>query len=413
MYYTSVVVGLNMGRGWSHGQPGQDFPQWERRDAMENRAQRRRTAKRTLEPVAPRATAAQATSESAVAEPQALVVSHFVDSGEEGKPYMATLRLWGARATGARRAGPQDSFVREDVIEVDPGSGPHSVTSWIYGVAPGEWMVDAELLRPRNDRRAKPVAETVLLAEWSWRRWRLVAGPRVPIATRWARIAPMSPIPAVLPGSFPALGALAIVVALLVQAAFVARLGLPVMPAFLISLLALLAGLLAAKLWYAFLHPGPWRQALLGGWAVDGFLVVAPAVAVAGVIVAGLPIGPFLDATAPGMFLAVAVGRLGCFFTGCCAGRPTRSRFGVWSSDRKIGARRIPAQLIESAAGLAIGSGSGVLVASESLPSAGVIFVVALTVYVAVRVVLLRLRAERRDHLWRRSTGVSPSTVAQ
>ena len=346
-------------------------------------------------------------------EPQALVVSHIVDPGEEGKPYMATLRLWGARATGARRAGPQDSFIREDVIEVVPGSGPHSVTSWIYGVAPGAWMVDAELLRSRSQGRAKPAAEPVLRAEWSWRRWRLVAGPRAPVATRWARIAPLSPLPAVLPGSFPALGVLAIVVALLVQAAFVARLGLPVMPAFLTSMLALSAGLLAAKLWYAFLHPGPWRQALLGGWAVDGFLVVAPTVAVAGVIVAGLPIGRFLDATAPGMFLAVAVGRLGCFLTGCCAGRPTRSRFGVWSSDRKIGARRIPTQLFESVAGLAIGTASGVLVASGTVPIAGAIFLVALMLYVAVRIALLRLRAERREYLWRRSSAVSPGTAAQ
>ncbi len=70
--------------------------------------------------------------------------------------------------------------------------------------------------------------------------------------------------------------------------------------------------------------------------------------------------------------------RLGCFFTGCCAGRPTLSRFGIRSSDRRVVARRIPTR-----------RRCGVLA--------------ALVVYVIVRQGLLRLRQETRAFSWRRS----------
>jgi phosphatidylglycerol:prolipoprotein diacylglycerol transferase len=216
-------------------------------------------------------------------------------------------------------------------------------------------------------------------------------------------------MPGVIPGSFTVLGALGIVVALVVQSAILARANVPVSESLVVSLIALVSGLLGAKLWYAVLHPGPWRTALLGGWAVDGFLVVASVVAVAVLLVLDLPVGRFLDATAPGMFFAVAVGRLGCFFTGCCAGRCTHSRWGVWSfdRDRRIGARRVPAQLLESAAGLLIGMVAGALVLSEVLRLQGVIFVGAVVAYFVIRHALLRSRAERREYLWRRSGLVS------
>lgn len=73
------------------------------------------------------------------------------------------------------------------------------------------------------------------------------------------------------------------------------------------------------------LTPAPWRQAILGGWAVDGFLVVAPLAAVLPLLTFNLPVGAFLDAAVPGLFFGVAIGRVGCFLTGCCAGRISSS----------------------------------------------------------------------------------------
>src|SRR5260370_36366136 len=96
-----------------------------------------------------------------------------------------------------------------------------------------------------------------------------------------------------------------------------------------------------------------------GGSRAAAILLVAP----------GVPAGVFLDVTAPGLLVAMAVGRVGCFFVGCCGGPPTASRWGVWSSDQRVGARRIPTQLLESA--LAGILGLGVLVAVLSHGTAG------------------------------------------
>jgi phosphatidylglycerol:prolipoprotein diacylglycerol transferase len=349
---------------------------------------------------------------SRAVEKEALVVSHTFDSGQDGEPYSATVRLTGRRVGINRLPGPQDTFAQEDRIDrIVPGSGQYSVTSWVHGLEPGDWTVSAELLRQGTSgyRNGRVAAEPIPPAAWSWPRWALKAGSRGPVHTRWAMVLPLARIPGVIPGSFTLLGALGILVALIVQSAILARDNVPVSESLVVSLIALASGLLGAKVWYAVLHPGPWRKALLGGWAVDGFLVVASVVAVAIRLGFDRPIGPFLDATAPGIFFAVAIGRLGCFFTGCCAGRPTRSRWGVWSSDRdsRIGARRIPTQLLESAAGLAIGVIAGLLVVSDAPGVQGAVFVAAVAAYFLVRQGLLRLRAQRRDYLWRRSRLVS------
>jgi phosphatidylglycerol:prolipoprotein diacylglycerol transferase len=108
-----------------------------------------------------------------------------------------------------------------------------------------------------------------------------------------------------------------------------------------------------------------------------------------------VPVGAFLDAIAPGLMLGLAVGRVGCFFAGCCGGPPTASRWGVWSSDQRVGARRIPTQLLESL--LALSLGLGVLVAILVYgPKGGAFFVAALAAYTLVRQGILRLRAEPR-----------------
>jgi len=124
-------------------------------------------------------------------------------------------------------------------------------------------------------------------------------------------------------------------------------------------------------------------------------------------LVVDVPIGVALDAIAPGLFLAVAIGRVGCFVTGCCAGRITGSRWAIWSSDRRIGARRIPTQLLESAVGLLIGLAALGLVVGIAPALDGVVFLAGFAAYGAVRQALLRLRVERR-----RSSRTLPATAA-
>jgi phosphatidylglycerol:prolipoprotein diacylglycerol transferase len=401
----------------------------QRRAAVE--AKRRKARSTTPSRATATASAARAGSTSArsggqpapatpVVEAEALVVSSWFDSGEEGNPFSATVRVTGRRVGINGLPGPRDTFSQDDRIDdIVPGSGPVSVTTWVNGLEPGEWTVNAELVgRPSEvtsdagrDRWRRGRPEPIQPAAWSWRRWGLSNGPATPVKTRWAPLAPMARIPAVLPGSFTALAVLGVVVALVTQAAFVGRANISVGGSLAASLLAIVFGLVGAKLWYAALHPGPWRQ-LLGGWSVDGFLVAAPVAAVVALLAFGLPSGGFLDASAPGIFFAVAIGRIGCFFTGCCAGRCTRARWGVWSSDRRIGARRVPTQLLESATGLLLGAASTALVLAGVPGVDGAVFVAALAVYVVIRQVLLRLRAESRLFSWRRSDAVAQGQAA-
>lgn len=337
------------------------------------------------------------------AEPEALVVSHWFDPGEAGQPYAATVHLTGRHVGVVGRPGPGDTFTHDETLDrVVPGSGPISISSWIYGLKPGDWDVSGELVRTSRAghiavRRAEPLAP----AAWSWRRRSLRTPPSVPVKTRWALAAPLARIPGVIPGSYTVLFALGLAVALASQLAILASEQIAVPRSVLVSLLALSAGLIGAKLWSAALHPG--ESILKGGWAVDGFFVTAPIVAIGALVVFDLPVGAYLDATAPGLFFAVAIGRLGCFLTGCCAGKVTSSRWGIWSSDRRMGARRIPTQLLESAAGLLIGTAALPLTLLHFRAIHGAVFILAFAVYLVLRQLLLRLRAESRQYSWQRS----------
>jgi phosphatidylglycerol:prolipoprotein diacylglycerol transferase len=345
-------------------------------------------------------------------EPEALVATAWFDAGEEGEPYSATIRFTGRRIATRGDSTARRTFAQDETIEtIVPGTGPVSITAWVYGLDPGEWTVNAELLGTPTGVRESPVRlhragrEPIGLAAWSWRHWAVSAATAASLKTRWAPLAPLARQPAVVPGIYLALAIVGFLVALGSQAAILARGQIDVGSSLAASVIALLAGLIGAKLWYAVLHPE--ESIIKGGWAVDGFLVVAPLVAVVALLAFDLPAGAVLDAVAPGLFFAVAIGRVGCFLTGCCAGRCTASRWGVWSSDRRVGARRVPAQLLESGAGLVIGLAAALLVTADRLPVHGAVFVASFAAYAVVRQALLRLRAERR-----RSYRTLPMTAA-
>lgn len=350
-------------------------------------------------------------------EPQALVVTNWFESGAGAAPYLATIRLTGQRLRPAGGGTAENTFVREETIQnVIPNVGRISLTTWVYGIAAGEWAVRAELTRgPDHPARAlvsggRPGQSTEALprAAWSWRGWTISTTPNAAIKTRMALLAPLARIPAVVPGIWTGLGVLGVSLAVVLTAVISAGRGISIGQSLLTSLLAVATGLAGAKIWFAVLAPGPWFRGLARGWAVDGFLVVAPITAVAVLLIQGLSVGAYLDATAPGIFFAVAIGRVGCFFTGCCAGRMTRSRIGIWSSDRRVGARRVPAQLFESSAGFAIAVVSMSLVLLRPPIPDGLIFVLAFAAYAGVRQIMLRIRAEARTFSWRKSDVGTP-----
>jgi len=336
-------------------------------------------------------------------EPQALAVTHWFDSGQDGDPYSTTIRFRGRRVGIRGTPKPRDAFVQDETIDgIVPGCGPVSISTWVYGLPLGEWIVTADPIRrvssgsePRpTDHWTRIGAPPLPRAAWSWRRWALATGPDLPVKTRWARLVRLASVPAVVRGSWIALVTVGVVVGAIVQAAILRPQNVSVGRALIVDLLAVGSGVIGAKLWYMVVQGHSWRQTISEGWSINGSILAAPVVAVASLVALDLPIPTFLDASTPGLFLGIAIGRVGCFLTGCCAGRCTGSRWGVWSSDRRVGARRIPTQLLESGIGLVIGAAAAWLVVRDPPIVHGAIFVAAAAAYLIARPFLLQLRAE-------------------
>ena len=128
------------------------------------------------------------------------------------------------------------------------------------------------------------------------------------------------------------------------------------------------------------------------GMCIQGFVLGAIGSLVVGALVAGIPVGRLLDVTAPGLLFAMAIGRWGCFLGGCCAGRPSASRWALWSSDKRLGTRRIPTQLFESLLAGTVGVAALLAVWLTTPHPAGVVFIAAIAAYTLGRQLLFPLR---------------------
>jgi phosphatidylglycerol:prolipoprotein diacylglycerol transferase len=163
-----------------------------------------------------------------------------------------------------------------------------------------------------------------------------------------------------------------------------------------VALAASLAGAAGARGWYVMLERGKVSGLPVRGLCIQGFLAGAVLAGIPGLLLARIPAGTFFDAAAPGVFLAMAIGRQGCFFTGCCAGRPSRSRWGIWSSDGRIGARRLPAQQLESLACLLLAIAALAAFLRFGSAAGGAVFAGSLAAYTLARQGLLALRTQAR-----------------
>ncbi|GAB6062978.1 prolipoprotein diacylglyceryl transferase [Deferrisoma palaeochoriense] len=125
-------------------------------------------------------------------------------------------------------------------------------------------------------------------------------------------------------GLFVALGFFA---ALWVAGREAERLGLEPRKVQDLGLVVLIAALVGARLFYVLVeweyfveHPWQVFEIWKGGLVFYGGFVVAALASLAYVRHAGLPVWPTGDAVAPGLALGQALGRIGCFFAGCCYG---------------------------------------------------------------------------------------------
>ena len=285
------------------------------------------------------------------------------------------------------------------VHHVVPGSGWQSITTRVADVASGRWDVTA------TPAAAAPAAAG------SPGRPRLVRGSasgRTGFAMAVDALAP-----GVWPGSWPALVGLGFLLGMVAQALLAPRLGLAPLPLAASIVVAAILGLLGAKAYFLLTHPAERRKSLRApGMSVQGFVIVAFAVLALATLLRGAPIGAVLDVTAPGLFVGMAVGRLGCLFAGCCVGRPTASRWGIWSSDRQVGTRRVPVQLMESTLAAILAVLSAVTVATSPAAGTGLVLGAGFAAYLVGRQLLFPLRAAGRVTTYGRVTTLVVASVA-
>jgi phosphatidylglycerol:prolipoprotein diacylglycerol transferase len=323
------------------------------------------------------------------ADPQGLGLTYWFDAAPNGEPYPVTVRFTGQHTEASQDPPcPTHTFdVQSTIHHVIPGSGRIALTTRVLDLAPGQWQVAATPISdpPRqNSGPSGPHTQQPALPHAS--------------ATGTTTFAPVARVraPGVRLGAWPAFVGAGAVVALITQALLAGHHRLPMLTLLVIAFVASLLGVVGAKAYYLAGHREEKNGLLLSGMSIQGFVLVAIATALLGSLILGIPIGRMLDVTAPGLLFGMSIGRPGCFLGGCCAGIPTASRWGLWSSDREVGVRRIPVQLIESAS-----TGTVALVAMLAVlltypATGGLIFVAAIAANTFIRQLLFPMREVQR-----------------
>jgi phosphatidylglycerol---prolipoprotein diacylglyceryl transferase len=339
-----------------------------------------------------------------------LTVTYWLDPGAAGDPFSATVRFSGQRAGVTGKPQPGDTFSQDVTVGgIVPGSGPVAITAEVRGISQGEWTVTPRPVGPVGSRPYTPypaAADNPADApRVPWPRHVAVStDPRVRMHT--ARLL-RTKVPGIVRFAYASLVSLGVLVGLGLEALLLNHGHYSLFRPMLYSVLAIVAGVIGGKAWYVAVHRG--RK--FDGWCIQGFVAGAAAVVAAAAIAGpGIPAGAFLAAATPALLIGMAIGRLGCFWAGCCTGRPTASRWGIWSSDRSLGCRRAPAQLLEALAALISGLTVLVVVLVSGLPRSGPVAIIGLAVYTLCRQFILGLRAEPR--VWRYGRPVTATAAA-
>jgi phosphatidylglycerol:prolipoprotein diacylglycerol transferase len=147
------------------------------------------------------------------------------------------------------------------------------------------------------------------------------------------------------------------------------------------------------------------------GGVFYGGLILAVGVALLYIRRVGLPLWTTCDVFAPGIALGHVVGRFGCFFAGCCYGKPTSMPWGITFTDpfaqtnvgTPLGVPLHPTQLYEAGAELLI---LGVLLLTErkGRPFPGRTFWLYMLLYAISRFIIEFFRGDERGTVFMFST---------
>jgi phosphatidylglycerol:prolipoprotein diacylglycerol transferase len=103
-----------------------------------------------------------------------------------------------------------------------------------------------------------------------------------------------------------------------------------------LSMWIIVGMLIGARIWYVLENWNQFAPAPLsifklweGGMVFYGGFIGGFAGGMIFIKIAKLPLAKVMDIMAPGIAIAIGIGRIGCFLNGCCYGRITDSRIGV------------------------------------------------------------------------------------
>jgi phosphatidylglycerol---prolipoprotein diacylglyceryl transferase len=343
---------------------------------------------------------------AAKAVEELLTPTYWLDPGESGEPFSATIRFSGRRTDVTGKPEARDSFWHEETVDgIIPGSGPVAITAEVRGVNPGEWAVTARSVARTGGRpfRTYPPPGHDPAGVYRVPAPRRIGVPAEPPASIHTSTLLRSKVPGVVRFAYATLVGLGVLVGLGLEALLLSHGHYALFRPMLFSVIAIIAGVIGGKSWYIAVHRGK----KFDGWCIQGFVAGAAVVVAAAALAGpGIPAGAYLAAAAPALLIGMSIGRPGCFWAGCCTGRPVAARWGVWSSDRRLGCRRAPAQLLEALSALISGGAVLIVVLADGLARSGPVAVVGLAAYTLARQFILGLRAEPR--VWpygRRVTG--------
>ena len=352
---------------------------------------------------------------AAKAVEELLTVTYWLDPGEHGEEFSATIRFTGRRLGVTGRPQPGDTFAQEETVNgLVPGSGPVAITAEVRGINSGEWSVTARSVARASSAQFRPYPPAGAAGQ-DGAALRVPLPRRVPIPAEPATTVRTSSllftkVPGIVRYAYASLVFLGVLVGLAVEALLLNGHHYAVLEPLLISAGAVAAGIAGGKVWYIGVHRG--RK--FDGWCVQGFIAGAAIVVAAAAFAGpGVPAGVYLGVTACALLFGMAIGRPGCFWAGCCVGRPTSSRWGIWASDRRLGCRREPAQMLEALASLVVGGVVLAVVLLDGLSRSGPVAVAGLAAYTLARQFILNLRAEPPER-WRygRQLTIAAAAVA-
>lgn len=325
-----------------------------------------------------------------VARPHELALTYWFDAAGGPGPSDASVTAPGTDAPGTRlrvRARRRaDADQPEEFADADQAAGRRQVDvaydlgADAVGAGLTAWTI-------RVPDVAAGVWDVTLTPDGAAPSWRATTTGRTMFAPLARGLAPGARL-----GAWPMLVAVGATLGLWSQHLLARRAGLDATTLTLLSLLAVAVGAVGAKSYYLLTHPDERRSVLTSGMSVQGFVLGTMVSLGATGLAFGLPLGDVADASTPGLLAGLALGRLGCLLGGCCVGRPTRSRWGVWSSDRTVGTRRIPVQIVDAAAAAGLTAVASALVLARGA-SGGLIFVASMAAWVLMRQLVFPLRA--------------------